>query len=265
MNIIITAGGTTERIDPVRKISNMATGKLGSLIAEEFARQGGKQIEKIFYLCQEGAVLPSCSCVEVIPAEGSESVQNTLSSLLTDRKIDAVIHSMAVSDYTVDRVTTAGLLADFLADRLFPIRAGQFESPSALAKAITGWIRENDRLLDNRKKLASDYEDLMLSMRRTPKLIRTVKALQPSAILVGFKLLNGVDKQQLLEAGYGILEKNSCDFVLANDLTDIGPDRHVGFLLSPDRSCVRLETKQEIAHAIVRSVLDAIDRRETVL
>jgi phosphopantothenate---cysteine ligase (CTP) len=265
MNIIITAGGTTERIDPVRKISNMATGKLGSLIAEEFARQGGKSIEKIYYLCPEGALLPKSGCVEIIPAEGSESVQNSLSSLLTDRKIDAVVHSMAVSDYTVDRVTTAGLLAEFLADRLFPVRPGQFESPNALAQAIAGWIRENDRHLDNRKKLASDYEDLMLSMRRTPKLIHMIKALQPSAILVGFKLLNGVERQRLLEAGYGVLEKNSCDFVLANDLTEIGPDRHVGFLLSPDRSCVRLETKQEIAQAIVRNVLGAIERRETAL
>ncbi|MFO7160860.1 MAG: phosphopantothenoylcysteine decarboxylase, partial [[Clostridium] cellulosi] len=36
MNVLITAGGTTENIDPVRKIKNTATGRLGSLIAEEF-------------------------------------------------------------------------------------------------------------------------------------------------------------------------------------------------------------------------------------
>ncbi len=264
MNIIITAGGTTERIDPVRKISNMATGKLGSLIAEEFARQSGKKIKKIYYICEKGAVIPTLDCVELVSVEGSESVQNALSSLLTDRRIDAVVHSMAVSDYTVDRVTTARLLADFLADRLFSVHPGQFESPNALAKAIAEWIRQNDCLLDSRKKLASDYEDLILSMRRTPKLIRTIKTLQPSTVLVGFKLLNGVEKQQLLEAGYGVLEKSSCDFVLANDLTEIGPNRHVGYLLSPDRSCTRLETKEEIAQAIVRNVLGAIDRRETI-
>ena len=36
INILITAGGTSEPIDSVRSISNTATGRLGSLIADAF-------------------------------------------------------------------------------------------------------------------------------------------------------------------------------------------------------------------------------------
>ena len=36
--IIITAGGTSEKIDNVRKITNSSTGKLGKLIAEHLMR-----------------------------------------------------------------------------------------------------------------------------------------------------------------------------------------------------------------------------------
>ena len=37
MNIIVTAGGTSEPIDNVRRIANTGTGRLGSLVADELA------------------------------------------------------------------------------------------------------------------------------------------------------------------------------------------------------------------------------------
>ena len=54
MDILITAGGTSERIDEVRKISNIATGRLGSLIADAFLQKD----TDVTYLCTEGAILP---------------------------------------------------------------------------------------------------------------------------------------------------------------------------------------------------------------
>ena len=42
MKILVTAGDTYEPIDDVRKVTHMATGRLGSLIADEFAKQGRK-------------------------------------------------------------------------------------------------------------------------------------------------------------------------------------------------------------------------------
>ncbi|HCB91799.1 MAG TPA: phosphopantothenate--cysteine ligase, partial [Ruminococcaceae bacterium] len=42
-----------------------------------------------------------------------------------------------------------------------------------------------------------------------------MKKWQPSVILVGFKLLNHVEPQALLDAGYGVLKKNACDLVVA--------------------------------------------------
>ena len=36
MHILITSGGTTEKIDQVRGITNFATGTLGKLLAEQF-------------------------------------------------------------------------------------------------------------------------------------------------------------------------------------------------------------------------------------
>ena len=261
MKIIITAGGTAEKIDKVRKITNLATGKLGSLTAGEFVKQGGDRIEKIFYICERGTIVPKLSCIEVVSTEGVNEVKDALSELLTTYKIDAVIHSMAVSDYAVESMTTAEDLALFLAHKLFLLNRQDFKQESSLTECITAWIKENDRLLDRNRKVGSDIRNLMLSMRQTPKLIGLIKTLQPSTVLVGFKLLNGVKKQRLLDAGYEVLVRNSCDLVLANDQSEIDGGRHIGFLLSPDRTFVRFQTKAEIANGIVGKVLNLIDKK----
>ena len=74
MNIIITAGGTTEQIDQVRKIANAASGRLASCVAREFVRQGGTKIEKIYYVCERGAIVPELDCLELVTTRGAESV-----------------------------------------------------------------------------------------------------------------------------------------------------------------------------------------------
>ena len=49
--IIITAGGTSERIDNVRKITNSSSGKLGCTIAEKLIELKNNEIDKIYYIC----------------------------------------------------------------------------------------------------------------------------------------------------------------------------------------------------------------------
>ena len=51
------------------------------------------------------------------------------------------------------------------------------------------------------------------------------------------------------------LEKNSCDFVLANDLQKIHNSNHAAMLIKSDQSFMRLNTKAEIAGAIVQNVI----------
>ncbi len=264
MKIIITAGKTTERIDPVRKITNSATGRLGSLIAEEFAGQGKDRMDQIYYICEKGTIVPELNCLETVTVEGVSGVKDKLTELLTSYEIDAVIHTMAVSDYTVDRLTTEEGLSEFLAGRLSSVNKHNnqvFLSEPLLAEFIRSCIKENDRLLDNRNKVGSNIDNLILSMKQTPKLIGLIKALQPSTILVGFKLLKDVEKEVLIDTGYELLLKNNCDLVLANDLMDIRGDSHTGLLIAPDKSYTSYGTKSEIAYGIVKEVMKLIKKR----
>ena len=49
LNVIVTAGGTSEPIDNVRRIANTGTGRLGSIIADAFA--GEESVGQIFFVC----------------------------------------------------------------------------------------------------------------------------------------------------------------------------------------------------------------------
>ena len=228
MKIVITAGGTSERIDDVRTITNSSTGSLGFAIGNAFIAE--EKVEKIYYLHGKRAVWPEHEKIEPIEIGGVMDLKENITRVLTEDKIDAVIHAMAVSDYMVHQVTTL--------DKLMGT-----EDP-AHAQDLTG------------NKISSDIDDLIIHMKRSPKVISCIKEVIPESILVGFKLLSGVPHEELIDVGYRLLQKNNCDFVMANDLREIGNGFHKGYLIHRDKTYDSMNTNEEIAAMIVRRVLE---------
>ena len=50
MKIVITAGGTSEKIDDVRTITNSSTGRLGYAVGTAFLQQYADELEAVYYL-----------------------------------------------------------------------------------------------------------------------------------------------------------------------------------------------------------------------
>jgi phosphopantothenate-cysteine ligase len=257
VKVLITSGGTTEKIDDVRKIKNTATGRLGALIAEEFLTQSNAEIT---YLCGANAITPTSSETEIFKIESVSELTQTLTKLLSENKFDAVIHAMAVSDYMVQSVISAEDLAVIMSEKVSEKISKDNQSIhdfESIIKTIQSVILQND-INKNDKKISSDIDSLMICMAKTPKVIQLIKELQKDTILVGFKLLVDVPESTLLEVGYNLLLKNNCDFVLANDLTKIQGDTHKGLLIKTDSTYQSYDTKQEIASGIVENVLKKI-------
>lgn len=91
--IVITAGPTREKIDPVRFISNHSTGKMGYAIAEEAQAAGAKVI-----LISGPVNIEPPHGVEVIRVESAEEMYQAVMQHFTES--DIVIKSAAVADYT---------------------------------------------------------------------------------------------------------------------------------------------------------------------
>lgn len=250
MNILITAGGTSEKIDDVRSIGNTATGRLGSLIADCFLED-----EKVCvtYLCSKNAAKPQNPRARILPIVDVQSLKNAVESEMRSSFYDAVVHSMAVSDYTVKYSISSEELAKQLAEK---IRNVGLED-AYLAKQIhTVLLTCGSR--PQTGKISSEIGHLFLCLEKTPKIIGLFKKLQPKTVLVGFKLLSSVEEPTLIHAAENQMERNGCDFVLANDLKNINEDQHGAILLGKDHSQTRLSTRLEIAHAIKDNVMRKI-------
>ncbi|MDR1212821.1 MAG: hypothetical protein LBK54_01775 [Propionibacteriaceae bacterium] len=241
MRVLVTGGGTSEAIDRVRRVTNNASGRLGALLADRFAAQPG--VSQVVHLCAVDSVRPQSSGVEVETVTTVAELAQAVRRRLTGATVDVVVHSMAVSDYRVERVTTAADLAQAL--------VGQ-DDPEAIRRAILAVPG-----LDASHKVSSAHDDLVVILRPALKVISLFKELAPEAQLVGFKLLDQVPLEQLLEQARRLMEVNGCDWVLANDLSQIGPDRHVGHLLDRSGRVQRFESKPAIAEGIVRAVVES--------
>ena len=232
MNIVITAGGTSEYIDKVRKITNSGTGKLGSIIANTILQRN--DIKNIFYICSENAILPQESDkITVIKTTDTLSVKTAVEKVLTENNIDYFIHSMAISDYYVDYVTNFENIETELKD----------------TTNINETLNNPTIKIDNTKKISSNEENLVIVLKKTPKIIGLIKKISPQTHLIGFKLLENVSVEELIDVARKLLVKNNCDYVVANDLKNIKNGEHKAFLLN-DKEIKTLNGKENIASAI---------------
>ena len=84
MKLLITSGGTSEKIDQVRSITNHSTGRLGALIAESFLTQG----DQVTLITTQSAVKPAAHpnlTIQII-----ENVQDLLETMQSLVKIHDV-------------------------------------------------------------------------------------------------------------------------------------------------------------------------------
>lgn len=253
VNVIVTSGGTREKIDAVRTIANSSTGRLGCLIAQEFSNRLTTRDHTVYYLCGVGSVLPPAdhSNIRIIPIEGTDQLRYEMNRLLTSQHIDAVIHAMAVSDYKVSNVTTPEQIAENLAEKF----SGMNQVPpyEALRDIIMETLQK--RPLNRDAKISSELEHPVMILEKTPKIIGMIKEDSPNTILVGFKLLSGVTEEKLIETAYHLLLKNKCDFVLANDTDSIHDGNHEGYLIDETANFVKFAGKEQIAKGIADSVM----------
>lgn len=230
MYILITSGGTTEHIDDVRGITNFATGTLGKILAEQFLAAN----HQVILLAGLTAVVPdNHPKLQLIRISNVESLTTAMKKWIP--QVDVCVHTMAVSDYT-------------------PVYMTDLDTVEKTKNIQSLLSKQNTE-----HKIASQAEYQVLFLKKTPKVISTIKALNPDIILIGFKLMVDVCDEQLIKIARQSLEKNHADYILANDLTTISKTQHTGLLIS-QHHIVKAETKRQIAQLIVSKSEETYDK-----
>ena len=156
--VLITAGPTREKIDPVRYITNRSSGRMGYAIAEAALRRGGRVL-----LVSGPTALTAPGAAEITRVESAEEMSQAALKLLPHSSI--VIKTAAVSDYrpkatATQKIKRTGSMsleleptADIVAE-IARLRESQI---------VIGFAAETQNALENaRKKLTSKSLDAIV-------------------------------------------------------------------------------------------------------
>ena len=212
MKILVTAGGTEEPMDGVRRLTNTSTGATGGVLARHFADCGAE----VLLLHAERAPLGTVE-VERGTFVTFADLEAALRRHLGGRDWDAIVHLAAVSDYSVASVEIDG---------------------RQVAHGDQG-------------KIKSGHE-MVIRLKPNPKLIDSLKwwSRNPSIQVVGFKLTNQAEPADRATQIRALLARGTTDLVVHNDLCEIEGESHLAEIWTPDGPIARTTTKTELAGAL---------------
>jgi phosphopantothenoylcysteine decarboxylase/phosphopantothenate--cysteine ligase len=156
--VLITAGPTREKIDPVRYITNRSSGRMGYALAEAALRRGAR----ILLVTGPTSIMPP-DAVEVTRVETADQMRDAALKLLPEATI--VIKTAAVSDYRPKAAASQKL------KRTGPMSLELEPTNDILAELagkkttqlIIGFAAETENVLENaRKKLAKKPLDAIV-------------------------------------------------------------------------------------------------------
>lgn len=233
ISILITSGGTTVPLDPVRNIGNNSTGHFGATLAIA-ALQAGMRVN---YLAAQQAQSPFATCVNFY-------AESDAATAFTSLQAQHEFFLKYRAQYAEQRFVT---YADY-ASKLQQLILQQKPDIVILAAAVSDYVVANP----SAEKIQSS-EALNIQLQPAAKIIQQVKQWLPETFLVGCKLLVNASDEALLAAAYHSIAKNNLDLCIANDLQSVKRHAHEIILVRKDKSSQKITTK--LADAVMAECL----------
>jgi phosphopantothenoylcysteine decarboxylase / phosphopantothenate---cysteine ligase len=156
--VLITAGPTREKIDPVRYLTNRSSGRMGYALAEAALRRGARVL-----LVSGPTALTPPGAAEMTRVESAEEMRQAVMNLLPQATI--VIKTAAVSDYRPKAIASQKLKrSGNMTLELEPTADIVSEiARNKHSQLIIGFAAETENVLENaRKKLLSKSLDAIV-------------------------------------------------------------------------------------------------------
>ena len=143
MHCIVTAGPTFEPLDDVRRLTNFSTGRLGTELANFLAARG----HRVTLLIGESATWPGERHAQTVKIFSTTEDLRAKLKAFAGKKVDAIFHAAAVSDFTFGKMFTrgaAGKLRTFKPSKKISTRGGNLfvelvPTPKIIAE-LRGWF-----------------------------------------------------------------------------------------------------------------------------
>ena len=223
--VLITAGPTYEKIDPVRFIGNYSSGKMGFALAEECAQRGAE------VTLVAGPVSLKCSeAIHRIDVDSCEEMYQAATEAF--KSSDAAILCAAVADFRPETQAKEKIK-----------RESQGEAPS------------------KKRGSSGDPEDKGITLRLVPNpdiAAALGKMKTEKQVLVGFALETNNEEVNAKKK----LEKKNLDFIVLNSLQNKGTcfqsDENQISIISKDG---QHDYEKKAKQAVARDIIDELTRR----
>ncbi len=142
--ILITAGPTYEKIDPVRFIGNYSSGKMGFALADECASRGAE----VFLVAGPVQMQTHYATIHRYDVESAYQMYDVTTDLFS--KVDAAILSAAVADYMPEQVAgqkikrekQGAMELSLVPTRDIAARLGEMKNTMSTKKVLVGFALE---------------------------------------------------------------------------------------------------------------------------
>ena len=163
MKVLVTAGATRERLDPVRYMTNDSSGKMGFAVAEEAIRRGAAVT-----IVAGSVTAPIPGGCEVVRVESTQDLYDAVTSRAPE--MDVVIQAAAPADYRFATTYTEKhkkahdgqpFVIELVENPDIAAAVGAMKKPG---QTLVGFAAETENLHENaRKKLAKKNLDLIVA------------------------------------------------------------------------------------------------------
>ena len=248
--VLITAGPTYEKIDPVRFIGNYSSGKMGFALAEECACRGAE------VTLVAGPVSLKCSeAIHRIDVESCEEMYQAATEAF--KSSDAAILCAAVADFRPEQQAKEKIKREKTAPSLR--RGNEDEEESLpLAPSKKGGEETDPKAPSKMRGSSGDSEDGGMTLRlvANPDIAAALgKMKTEKQVMVGFALETNDEEVNAKKK----LEKKNLDFIVLNSLQNKGTcfqsdENQISIISKEGRRDYEKKSKQEVAKDIVEEL-----------
>ena len=228
--VLITGGPTNEYIDEVMKITNMSSGKIAIEMARHFV-EGGDEVMLLLTKNIKSPLLDSIidkKNFAVMRIETTEELLDSMQFLAKMQQYDIIIHSAAVADYKPE----FSFRAEDMADELSRV-ISEMSTKDNLYDVIFQTLTNPECKVNDDTKISSMEPHLTVKLGLTPKIIASLRELFPNAFIAGFKLLENVPEEELVDAAMKQIAKCKTNMCFANDLAELRKGNAARLVVTP--------------------------------
>lgn len=248
--VLITAGGTREKIDPVRYITNASSGKMGIALADNAYKMGADVTLVSTFKVDK----PYKNIVTETACEMEKAVKENLTEQ------DCVIMAAAVSDYRVENYSEQKIKKTTPHPNPLPKeRESCSEADLSFQDKLVVAGLSADSMSTCVAPLPKEREEngIILKLVENPDILKSISGAK-GKIICGFC----AESENLLENAKAKIQKKGCDFLIANDISrkDIGFDSDENEVYIIDKSLnikhIEKDTKDNIAKRILEEIFE---------